>query len=71
MTFEDYMSQIEQLHILPEGAIPHIPRALSDDVKMRLMRLPPAEAAQVLKSAIDVINAGSVESVDSLTRKKL
>lgn len=52
-------------------AIIQIPASLSIDTKKRLMRRSPAETAEILRAAIDEINHGSVESIDSLVRKQL
>ncbi len=71
MTFEEYWIEVEKLKILPHMAIVQLPASLSDYTKKRLMKRNPAETAEILRAAIDEINHGSVESIDSLVRKKL
>ena len=71
MTFEEYWAEVGKLNTLPEMAIKQIPLSLSSDTKKRLLQRQPEETANLLNTAIDEINSGSVESIDSLVRKKL
>ncbi len=71
MTFEEYWAEVGKLNALPEMAIKQIPLSLSSDTKKRLLQRQPEETANLLNTAIDEINSGSVESIDSLVRKKL
>ena len=71
MTFEDYWEEIGKLKVLPGMAIKQIPSSLSPETKQRMMKKEPVETVEILKTAIDEINHGSVESIDSLVRKKL
>ena len=47
-----------------------VPRLLSENTKKKLIKMKPEEATKVIKSAIDKINAGSTETIDTLIRKK-
>lgn len=71
MTFEEYWAEVGKLNALPEMAIKQIPLSLSSDTKKRLLQRQPEETANLLNTAIDEINSGSVESIDGLVRKKL
>lgn len=46
-----------------------LPSALSEQTKRDAMKLSPEEFGRALKGAIDEIDHGSIESVDSLVRK--
>lgn len=71
MTFEEYWAEVEKLKVLPPMAIQQLPSALSPETKRRLMRKPPEETVKLLNTAIDEVNHGSVESIDSLIKKRL
>ena len=71
MTFEEYWREVDMTHLLPAMAIDQIPSSLSNSTKKRLMKRNPEETATMLREAIEKINRGSVESIDSLVRKKL
>ena len=69
--FSEYWAEVEKICALPEMAIKQLPASLSAEVKQRLMSLKPKETAGLLNTAIDEVNRGSVESIDSLVRKRL
>lgn len=71
MTFEEYWSEIEKLKILPQMAIQQIPSSLSAETKKRLLQKRPEETVELINTAIEEINCGAVESIDSLMRKKM
>lgn len=71
MTFEDYWEEIGKLKVLPGMAIKQIPSSLSTETKKRLMKKEPIETVEILKRAIEQINHGSVENIESLVRKQL
>ena len=71
MTFEDYWAEVEKLKVLPDMAIRQLPSALSIDTKKKLMEKSAEETAKMLRNAIEEINHGSVESIESLVRKQL
>lgn len=71
MTFEEYWVEIEKLKVLPNTAIRQLPSSLSAETKKRLIKKQPEVTVEILRVAIEKINAGSVESIDSLVRKKL
>ena len=49
----------------------HVPRALKEETKRRLAKKKPEGIEQIIKSAIDEVNNGSVESLDKLINKRL
>jgi hypothetical protein len=71
MTFEEYWRKVEKTNTLPNTAIHQIPMALSEEGKRNLMRCTPEEAALLLQDAINQINSGSVESIESILGRKL
>ena len=64
--FEDYWKKIEELGILPEGALKQLPESLGDTVRAELMKRTPEESAQAILVAIDQVNHGSVAPVEEL-----
>ena len=48
-----------------------LPSTLSDETKKTAIRLSPEEFGIILKSAINKIDHGSVETVDRLVRRKM
>ncbi len=71
MSFEEYWSEVEKLKVLPHMAIVQLPASLSVYTKKRLMKKRPEETAGIMRAAIEEINKGSIESIDSLVRKRL
>lgn len=71
MSFEEYWVEVEKLKALPGMAIQQLPSSLSLETKKILMRQKPKEAVKLIKAAIDEVNRGSVESIDSLVRRRL
>lgn len=71
MTFEEYWAEVAKQKALPEMAIRQLPSSLSASTKKKLMKLKPRETVRILKAAIDRINQGSVESIDSPVRNRL
>lgn len=71
MTFEEYWSKVEKLKVLPAMAIQQLPISLSENTKKKLMKRLPDETVRLISTAIEEVNRGSVESIDSLVRKKL
>ena len=71
MTFEEYWAEVEKLKMLPEMAIQQLPFSLSPETKKRLLRKRPEETAELLITAIEEVNKGSVESIDRLVKEKL
>lgn len=70
MTFEEFWKEVENTNTLPETAIQHIPMAISEKTKRRLMRRTPEEAVKMLNEVIEIINQGSVEKLDTLLSRK-
>ena len=68
MTFEEYWSGVEKLKVLPHMAIVQLPTSLSDYTKKRLMKLRPEETARLINEAIEEVNRGSIESINSLVK---
>ena len=71
MIFEDYWLEVEQLKVLPSMAIDQTPISLSAATKKKLMKRKPEETARMIHTAIEEVNHGSVESIDSLLKKRL
>ncbi|MBR3124993.1 MAG: hypothetical protein IKF42_06135 [Mogibacterium sp.] len=69
MTFDElFIKACESAH-LPEMARIQLPNALSDKTKKMVLKLSPEEFGKILSSAINTVNMGSVESIDSLVKK--
>ena len=62
---------MSELKVLPDTAIHQIPSILSNEAKIKLCKRTPEEAVGILKTVIDEINTGSVESVNDLVLKKM
>ncbi len=71
MTFEELLDQACVTAHLPEMAKLLLPSTLSEETKRAVMKLSPEKLGAILKAAIDKINRGSVESVDTLVRKSI
>lgn len=71
MTFEELWVEVEKLNILPDTAIQQIPYILKKDTKRKLQRKSPADVLGIIEAAIDEVNRGSVEDMDSLIRRRL
>ena len=52
-------------------AIQQLPSLLSETTKKKLMKRRPEETARLINTTIDEVNRGSVESIDSLVKKRL
>lgn len=70
MTFEEFWADVEELGVLPDMAIKHIPSALSDKTKKKLMKVGAHETVRILIDAIEQINHGSIESVDEILKTR-
>ena len=70
MMFDEYWAEIERLNVLPGMAIQQLPSSLSANTK-KLLKKRPEETAELLNIAIDEVNHGSVESIDSWVRRRL
>lgn len=71
MSFEELLDQACKSARLPEMARLLLPSTLSEATKNLVLKLEPEDLGNILKTAIDQINHGSVESVDALVRKAL
>lgn len=71
MTFEEYWTEVEKLKVLPATAIQQLPSSLSENTKKKLMKRLPDETVRLITTAIEEINRGSIESIDSLVRRRL
>ena len=68
--FEMLWMVIREKGLLSFDILDTVPRLLSEKTKKKLIQMKPEEATKVIKSAIDKINAGSTETIDTLIRKK-
>ena len=71
MTFDELLNAACESAGLPSMARILLPSTLSEKTKKAVMKLEPETLGAILKDAIDQINNGSVESVDTLLRKAL
>ncbi len=71
MSFEELLDQACKSAELPNTARKQLPSALSEKTKKRAMKLSPEEFGQILATAIEMVNHGSVESIDALVRKQI
>lgn len=71
MTFEELLDTACTVACLPSMARKDLPSVLSDKTQKLLLKLPPDKVGSVLSYAIDAINHGSIESIDTLVRKGL
>jgi len=71
MTFDELMDAACDSAALPNMARILLPSTLSGETKKAVMQLKPEELWIILKDAIDQIDNGSVESVDTLVRKQI
>lgn len=67
--FEMLWKDVEEKKLLSYDIIESIPRLITEKTKKRLIKKSPEEVVALIKSAIGKINAGSVETIDSLLRK--
>ncbi len=68
MAFEDVWKQVNGL---PETAKLQVPGVLSAATKKKLSRRMPEDVSEIVLAAIEEVNHGSVESLDTLIRKRL
>lgn len=69
MTFDELLDLACKFAGLPNMARILLPSTLSDETKKAVMKLSPEKFGSILKSVIDVIDHGSVDTVDALVRK--
>lgn len=69
MTFEELLTEACKSAHLPDMARILLPSALSEKTKKMVLKLSPEEFGRVLSKAIETINRGSIESVDTLVRR--
>lgn len=67
--FEMLWLEIRERKLLSYDILDSVPRLLSEKTKKKLIRKTPEEAVALIKVAIDKINAGSVETLDTLIRR--
>lgn len=68
MTFEDVWKEVEGL---PDTAKEQVPGVLSERTKNKLARMKPENVSQIVCSAIEEVNNGSVEPLNVLINKRL
>lgn len=71
MTFEEYWKQVEETGILPRVAVLLLPDSFSDELKEELMTKEPEDVAKTCQRVINAINAGSVETIETLLKKRI
>lgn len=68
MTFDDMWKQVRDL---PDTAMVQVPDTLKEDTKRKLSRKSPDEVTAIVQSAIDEVNRGSIEPLDTLIKRQL
>lgn len=71
MTFEELLDAACKSAQLPNMARILLPSTLSDTTKKAVMKLDSETLGRILKSAIDEIDHGSIESLDAWVRRAL
>ena len=69
MTFTKLLKELEAT--LPEMALQLLPLSLSEETQRKLCELEVEEAGIILNRVIELVNSGSVETIDMLTQKAL
>ena len=65
MAFEEVWTKVQGL---PEIAVKLVPGVLKEDTKKKLSRKTPEQINEIVEAAIDVVNRGSVETLDELIK---
>ena len=68
MTFEELWKQVSGF---PDAAKMQVPRVLSDPTKKKLCKHSPEEVSRMVLAAIEEVNNGSVEPLDTLIKNRL
>lgn len=68
MTFEELWTKVQGL---PDTAMMQVPGVLSAETKRRLAKNTPEKVAQIVRQAIEEVNHGSIEPLDTLIKKRL
>ena len=68
-TFNEYFEKMKE--DLPQEAISTLPMLISKETKQRMMTYPPSFIAGIIKEAINEINHGSIEKIETLIRKRI
>jgi len=71
MSFEEFLDEVWKNTSLPNTARLQLSLSLSDRTKKRLLKMEPATVAGVFEEAVDRVNHGAVESIDTLIRSAL
>ena len=72
--FEEFLGGVHNLYggdVFPNMAVWEVPKVLSDETKERLMGLGVEKAGRILIEAIEEINQGSVERLDTLINGRM
>lgn len=68
MTFEELWSKVQDL---PDTAMVQVPGTLKEETKKKLSRKSPEQIKEIVEAAIEEVNHGSVEPLDTLIRNRL
>ena len=66
MTFCEFLNDAWKTTILPSTAREQLPNSLSEKTKKKLMRMKPSIAIMIIERAVEMVNKGSVNSLDHL-----
>lgn len=69
--FEMLWLEIREKKLLSFDILDSVPRLLSEKTKKKLIKKTPEEVVKTIKTAIEKVNAGSVDTLDTLVRKVL
>lgn len=69
MEFKALLNELKG--VLPTMAIQLLPYVLSEKTQQHLCKLGQEDSGRILSTAIEQINSGSVETIDTLTQKIL
>jgi hypothetical protein len=71
MTFDDLWDEIKKQKALPNTAIFQIPSIISDDTKKKLEEIGTEDSIRIIREALNEIDHGSIQTVDTLVRERL
>lgn len=71
MSFEEMWKDVKTLGVLPEAALLDLPSSLAEETKRKLCTRKTDEVVEILMDAISEINKGSLETLNSLVKKRL
>lgn len=73
MTFDELLSLISEKHpeTVPRGVEGHLRQSISEMTTERLLSLPVNDAVRIIVDSVEMINRGSVETIEALVKGKV